>query len=176
MNPSAGVRVNPEIKTLAYLYISIIYREREISGCSLPCCLQINETCEVKTLARLSIYIYYLYMYIYYVYIYTYIYIYMYICIYIERGRSRVDRCHVAFRSTRLARSRRWRRPWLRRSCASAGRRMATCRRPNTKRPPRRPTRCRFVVGSLAYVGNPPIEENNPESRFFLAHFMNACT
>jgi len=30
--------------------------------------------------------------------------------------------------------------------------------------------------GMLAYVGNPRSEEYNPESRFFLAQFMNPCT
>jgi len=29
---------------------------------------------------------------------------------------------------------------------------------------------------SIAYVSNPRREENNPESRFFVVHFMNPCT
>jgi len=31
-------------------------------------------------------------------------------------------------------------------------------------------------VGLGAYVGHPRSEENHPESRFLLAHFMNPCT
>jgi len=31
-------------------------------------------------------------------------------------------------------------------------------------------------VGAQPFVGNPRSEENHPESRFFLAHFMNRCT
>jgi len=30
--------------------------------------------------------------------------------------------------------------------------------------------------GTQPYVGNPRSEENNPESRFLLTHFMNPCT